>query len=117
IQNWKDSWANALLPYHPEYCYWQFCDTNEASNSFDALMRATDSYDSAVAHGLLNPLGMSSGITGYTDNGIIDPFFANGGLGHGKLAFFQGKLEKYARYADAGSVFQYLSIWEISQKS
>lgn len=114
IQNWKDSWANALLPYHPEYCYWLFCDTNEASNSFDALMRATDNYDSAVARGFLNPAGMSPTITGYTNIGITDPFFQAGGQGNSSLSTFRNNLQYYAPYS-GGS--QHFSLWEVAQLS
>lgn len=35
MSNWQDSWAEALLEYHPEYCYLDWCDKNEASFEYD----------------------------------------------------------------------------------
>jgi RHS repeat-associated protein len=26
--NWKPSWAYSLVPYHPEYCYYKWCEAN-----------------------------------------------------------------------------------------
>jgi RHS repeat-associated protein len=36
IENWKSSWAESLLPYHPEYRYWYFYDSaDRASRTFN----------------------------------------------------------------------------------
>jgi RHS repeat-associated protein len=49
IENFQDSWAEALLPYHPEYCFYQWClyGSNPTSKAFDN--EVTDLDDDAVA--------------------------------------------------------------------
>lgn len=44
IDAWQPSWAEALVPYHPEYCYYQFCMEHEDSYDFDMLILETTSY-------------------------------------------------------------------------
>jgi len=53
----QDSWANALLPYHPEYCYLTYCLANEASHTFDANMNGITTFDAACSGGYFAPLG------------------------------------------------------------
>jgi len=36
---WDPSWAKLLVPYHPEYGYYQYCVIMQASNNFDQHLR------------------------------------------------------------------------------
>ena len=58
VEHYKESWADALFPYHPEYCYYKFCmDSLQASYVYDEAMGEIESYDTAEYYGYLNPLG------------------------------------------------------------
>ena len=67
------SWAKSLVPYHPEYCYYEECIKYEVeinatddftSTSFDDLMNTTFSFQEAITNGFIVPGGNST--TGYT---------------------------------------------------
>ncbi len=53
----KPSWAQALLKYHPEYCKLLQMQQYDASYLYDKRMQKADSYAEAKAAGFLNPLG------------------------------------------------------------
>ncbi len=55
VRKFKLSWAEALLPYHPEYCKLQKYQALQASLSWDARFNATDTYADAMKKGYLNP--------------------------------------------------------------
>jgi len=57
VQNFRPSWANALLPYHPEYCKLQALQAQQPSNIWDRQMEQIDDYPTAYAQGYLNPTG------------------------------------------------------------
>ena len=94
ITNFQPSWAEALLPFHPEYCFLLECEENAASNTYDSLMAVTHSYQAACSLGLLNP------ITGYTlvsgcSTSYPDPFFSPGGNGEDLDDEMQAELTNY----------------------
>ena len=83
IDNWKPSWAEALLPYHPEYCHLGFmCDIDDqspyfhvySSGIYDQDMLYTFTYDGAYAAGYLNPLN-NSHLSGLVFPTLLDPFY------------------------------------------
>lgn len=99
--NWKASWAEALLLYHPEYCYFESCQANDtkitisgytySSNDFDDRIQILQSfYDASeiqleyIDDGVPNPLydpkfGFALLVTTETDvNDLLDrdPYFA-----------------------------------------
>ncbi len=56
ISNWKPSWAYSLVSYHPEYCYYKWCDANInrsnvphglTSAQFDESLITTSTWDNA----------------------------------------------------------------------
>ncbi len=55
ILNFNPLWAEALLPFHPEYCYIQFCENNQAAFAYEAAMLATEDFNEARCQGFLNP--------------------------------------------------------------
>jgi RHS repeat-associated protein len=57
VLKFEDTWAEALLPYHPEYCYLTYCLANEASHTYDAEISAITTFDGACLGGYFAPLG------------------------------------------------------------
>lgn len=74
IQHWKPEFADHLMPYHPEYCKYQWCTNNENSFRFDKDFLSTQTYQEASDSGYLSPLA-----SGPFD--AKDPFFQTGASG------------------------------------
>jgi RHS repeat-associated protein len=55
----KLSWAQTLLPGHPEYCKLQQHLSYSASAKWNKRFESTDSYSAALAKGYLNPPGIT----------------------------------------------------------
>lgn len=53
----KASWADALLLYHPEYCKLLKYESYGASHTWDLYFGATETYAAAKDSGFLNPVG------------------------------------------------------------
>ena len=87
IQNWKDSWAQKFLTYHPEYCKLLFCQNNVVYEAWDQQVQ-----DNAAIPGGLN--------YSYTNAAWLvaaDPFFQSDGAGAAYSADFQNDLQNYSR--------------------
>ncbi|MGV7108071.1 thrombospondin type 3 repeat-containing protein [Flavobacterium sp. U410] len=74
LNYWQPSWANSLLPYHPEYQYYKYfnaiCDekfSNENSDGFDERLRSIETFDEAYNNG--------NGIIYTILNQTQDPFY------------------------------------------
>ncbi|MCX6350227.1 MAG: hypothetical protein NTX03_00005, partial [Bacteroidetes bacterium] len=67
IHHFKPSWAKALVKYHPEYSYYEYCLATKKSQSFDTKLRSLGSFTEAAA----------LGDTGYYLLLHQDPFFNN----------------------------------------
>jgi RHS repeat-associated protein len=78
IMYWQDTFADHLLPLHPEYCLYQECLINDASYRYDDLFIRTETYDKALTEGYLNPLGESL----ISANTKLDTFFLTGSAGN-----------------------------------
>ena len=72
-QLFRSSWAEALLPYHPEYCKLKKWEALHASNLWDRQMEAIDNFRDAEKAGYLNPTGNSS-YKYKIDPANVDPF-------------------------------------------
>ena len=76
----EDSWANSLVVYHPEYCYYQFCTKIQSSHDFDFLWNSLDKVATAgnafhkVSDNSPSPLGYLNPL-GNTPADAIDPYF------------------------------------------
>jgi len=55
VEYFQPSWANALLPYHPEYCFLKECEENALSNEYDNDMMNTYTFDEACDAGYFIP--------------------------------------------------------------
>jgi len=52
--NWQPEWAEKLVQFHPEYCYYQFCVANmEPSDHYNAVLMNIETYADAVTAGYL----------------------------------------------------------------
>ncbi|MBL4706555.1 MAG: hypothetical protein JKY54_18650, partial [Flavobacteriales bacterium] len=80
IYEWEPSWAQSLVIYHPEYCYYEACreygneDGNgNSSDGFDIGMDAAQTFAAAQGNGYINGSG---GIVDYTVNSSTqyDPY-------------------------------------------
>jgi RHS repeat-associated protein len=97
IRNWKPSWTLSFLKYHPEYCYYIWCQASDLSRRYDAriddIHTAQEARDAGLWDGS-NPLKL-------LDN---DVFFAAGGAGAGQYNTLRGQLNNYAQIIrnDAG---------------
>ncbi len=78
-QSFRTSWAEALLPYHPEYCKLKALESFKASNVWDRKMEAVDNFRDARDSGYLNPTGLSGSVVPYPSNEALrDPFVTSG---------------------------------------
>ncbi len=71
ILKFEDSWAIALAPYHPEYCYYTWCTMNGASQVFNQKLEDLNDPTDAIAAGYFN----RNNILALLQN---DPFFTTG---------------------------------------
>ncbi len=67
LDNWQESWREALVFYHPEYCYYEYCIEFQSSYDFDHTLGEIDSYLKATdfLFDIKNPT-------------LNDPYFTNG---------------------------------------
>lgn len=115
INNWKPSWAKSLVAFHPEYCYFSWCDQNKnkpsgytiSSNSFDSLMLVTTTFADAQTKGLLNLFPTNC-------TNPKDPYFSST-IGAAQCnAMSNASTGLLYKYPDASSPF---SMWEIADIS
>ena len=38
VNNFKEEWLDEIIPYHPEYCYLEFCDVILANGDYESEM-------------------------------------------------------------------------------
>jgi RHS repeat-associated protein len=93
--NFQSHWANALLPYHPEYCKLSIAETQlKSSFDFDKRMENYDIYGEAKAQGFISATLVNT-----------DPFFS--GVGASYLnSMIQAVNEDYQHG---------LSMWQIAR--
>ena len=70
VQNFKSSWAQTLLQFHPEYCKLVALENNLSSQQWDTLFNGVTTYAAATSLGLLNP-------TNSTDSRVTSIFGSN----------------------------------------
>ncbi|MET0637786.1 MAG: RHS repeat-associated core domain-containing protein [Chitinophagaceae bacterium] len=77
IKEFRSSWAEALLPYHPEYGLWQVYEKLRDSHIWDEEFAKTDNLSEASSKGYLNPTYNISQppFSGFTPN-LNDPLFS-----------------------------------------
>ncbi|MBV8255407.1 MAG: AHH domain-containing protein [Chitinophaga sp.] len=71
----KASWAEQLLPYHPEYSKYKEYSSYDPSKQWSDQVRKVDTYQEALAKGYLNPTNNSSRLAyGSPTPTNMDPF-------------------------------------------
>jgi RHS repeat-associated protein len=90
IRQFKPSWAASLVKFHPEYCYYKWCQLTTASKVFDETVqnvveKAAEAADSAWWNPS-DPLALLK----------KDPFFTNGGAGVGRYTEMANKLNNFS---------------------
>jgi RHS repeat-associated protein len=105
-QNFRPSWANALLPYHPEYCKLQVLQANNNSLLYDRKMESIDTYQAALDSGFLNPTGDPSMAGQYPiDSYNIDPLTSR----------FSSQLRSILKsYPNSSNPNVILTLWEMA---
>ena len=115
LKYFNDDIAAALVVYHPEYCQYEFCVSNETSEEYDADMLATDSYADAILAGYLNPT--ADGSINTTEFPIVDggdPFWKSANPGASLKAQMQGVMNSFKSVDPTKPSCIKLSMWEIS---
>ena len=97
IRNWKPSWAASFLKFHPEYCYYRWCQLTASSRSFDARLEDLTTAQAA----------RDAGFWDGSDPLLLltkDAFFGSGGAGAGQYTLLHDKLQDFSHYIrdDAG---------------
>lgn len=69
IVNFQPSWADSLVRFHPEYCYYLWCVANSTSYNFDQMLQNIPDGNTAVALG-------DYSLTDFANLLEKDPFFA-----------------------------------------
>jgi len=87
IEYFQPSWANALLPYHPEYCFLKECEENATSYDYDNDMMNTYTFDESCTAGYFKPFAGCNPAPVPCTTSVADPYFvANSSLITGMLA-------------------------------
>lgn len=55
VRLWQPSWAEALVFYHPEYGYYEWCLKHQPIGAFDHQLLAINTFEEAKAQGVSNP--------------------------------------------------------------
>jgi len=111
IANFKSSWADSLLPKHPEYCKLQVLQGLSASNTWDVKFQSTDTYSAANSLGYFNPTANSSwsATFGMPTAANQDPFY--GLVGGTYKQAMEDSMTKKAAYDNNG---HFTDIWSLA---
>lgn len=111
ILYWENSWAYSLVLYHPEYCYYEWCGSNDSKNlnnlsseDFDNILINTDSKSQAD---YLNIYASPGSINNLLDQ---DPYFNNGGRGASQKALMAVILNSSDLGYTGYSIFQIAAL-------
>jgi RHS repeat-associated protein len=108
VQNFKKSWADSLLKFHPEYHLLQWCDTMYASNRFDLTLQKDISWEigkgKPVGSTLNNiTINANARTSAYNNNSVQfdivnnDPFFKDSYWGRAMKLSFLDSIKNYAK--------------------
>ncbi|MCU7549879.1 hypothetical protein OCK74_12175 [Chitinophagaceae bacterium LB-8] len=110
IDNFQQSWAEALLERHPEFKYYQQYEKYADSHLWDEDFRKTDTYEQAIKKGYLNPLASTFSPASQFSAGS-DPLYT----AH-HLSVFKTEMENYMQQPFAGvdSRLKGISLWSVT---
>ena len=96
------------ITLHPEYCKYQFCQSNTQAYNFDLMLDSVSDGNFAIELGLLDPLKTEAG---KFPQGVYDTFFyANSTY----KAILQAELDAVISVPDIYSTSHDLDIWQTS---
>jgi RHS repeat-associated protein len=111
INSFNDSWANDLLPWHPEYIKLINYETHAPSHVWDEKFGSSDTYSDANTKGYLNPAGLTGGQVPVHFNFVpanLDPLAKQDSLLNGTM---QGIVYQYKKDPDVAA---FISMWGIA---
>ena len=77
ITYWNPAWATVLAQeFHPEYCYYEWCISNSASNQFDQGLYNLETLADAIASGFID----ANGQIGFNCRPVFSKWWTRGGL-------------------------------------
>jgi RHS repeat-associated protein len=107
IKFWQNSWATALVQYHPEFCYYLACSQNLERNNgplsseeFDQYLLSFKTYNDASAASFINSSSSSTSIDPMTQ----DPFFKNISTSASAYNHFYIEMGDYLTHASPSSM-------------
>ncbi len=121
IDLFQESWAQSLLYYHPEYCYYKTCleyheeDSDEnTSNTFDNLLLNTETFDAAINAGIIksnyaalsNPDDRLEDLFTVSTSHAYDPFVTSGNFG----AYASALETKYDTYVSGSPSYSMIEM-------
>ncbi|WP_343692798.1 hypothetical protein [Chitinophaga sp.] len=86
-ENFKPSWAKALVQFHPEYCRYLKYTSYEKALQWDRNFEGIETYAEALDKGYLNPIGDGVSFPFKVVTGNVDPLSA--------MISLKSKLENY----------------------
>ena len=109
VQDFKPSWASALLPFHPEYCRLLAYQALKGSLLYNRQMEQVNDYATASALGYLNPTGnTTSPFTLFGSNtSNKDPFTSEGTNAASLTRTLESKMVSYNNISNVA----FLNIW------
>ncbi|MEX1002678.1 MAG: hypothetical protein WDZ35_11230 [Crocinitomicaceae bacterium] len=74
---WQPSWAETLIQYHPEFCYYDFCDQYPGIADFEQDFMDIGTYAEACNSGYVNPAEQAGyfDISSTCTTDVADPLF------------------------------------------
>ncbi|TWF45401.1 RHS repeat-associated protein [Chitinophaga polysaccharea] len=110
----QPSWADALLPYHPEYCKLLESERHKESQLWDIKFGAVDTYQAAKDSGYLNPTNGSGGVFAAYGTNVSrqDPLVSE------KAGAYKGDFESHlTSYKNGVSIYAYSAIAVLCKKN
>ncbi|GAA0561210.1 RHS repeat-associated core domain-containing protein [Chitinophaga japonensis] len=90
IRYFRPSWADALVKFHPEYCFYRWCELTSSSRQFDETVRdEVDDALTAMGNGWWDPQDPLALLN-------QDPFFTTGGAGASRYDAMKDVLEHFS---------------------
>ncbi len=118
ISQFKPSWAEALLVFHPEYCQLQHYEKYSASHAWDKKFLSVETFKQARDSGFLNPTNYTSAApwNQFSANAAVqDPLFnatTNYTLGGVSVRAMMHDSMAHYRYNAGGGYF--LTMWNVA---
>lgn len=119
IDNFKSSWADSLLQFHPEYCYLVSFEEFSLSHQWDNQFLQTETFAEAKTKNYINPSALN-GVSGFkynksivTDPLFIEPIYIPAQSGTEIKLLMNNRL---LNYINTGSQSSFISAWSVASQ-